>query len=367
MALGAANEPAIRVLVADGSPFMRVALTRMIQSHPRLRVVAEVANAREVLAQIARFDPDVITLDIEMHNMDGLEILRRIMEDHPKPVIVVSSVTREGAEETLEALALGAFDCIPKLVSSDSFNILSIRDQLLEKIFAASAAPPPLPPRLHERMPEPPPDSRLPAALDFPPAVIAIGASTGGPKAIQEIIPRLPADFPAGIVIVQHMPPGFTSPFARRLGDLSRIAVREAAHGDHIRPGLALVAPALSHITLSSCSPSGFCVHLSKTPAGTLHTPSVDVMMLSAAEVCGSHVMGVIMTGMGSDGARGMKAIHDSGGYTIGQDESSCSVYGMPRACAELGILDRVVPLSRLSEEILWAARSPAASWKPSI
>lgn len=365
MDLAAADQTAVRVLVAGGSSFTRVALTRMIQSHPRLRVVAEVANAREVLAEIARLDPDVITLDIEMQKMNGLDILRRVMANHPKPVIVVTSVTQEGAEETLEAFALGAFDCIPRIVSSDSFHILSLRAQLVDKIFAASTAHPPLSPKVSEKLPDPPPASRFPAALDFPPSVIAIGTSTGGPKALQELIPCLPADFPAGIVIVQHMPLGFTSPFARRLDDLSRIAVREAAHGDHIRPGVALLAPALSHITFAPCSPSGFCVHLSKTPSDTLHIPSVDVMMLSAAEVCGSQVMGVIMTGMGSDGARGMKAIHDRGGYTIGQDEASCSVYGMPRACAQLGILDRIVPLSQLAGDILWAARS-AASLKPS-
>ena len=357
----------IRILVADDSPFMRVALTRMIESHARLRVVGEVADGRQALDEIARVDPDVITLDIDMPHANGLDVLRRIMQTRPKPVIVVSSVTQEGAEETLEALALGAFDYIPKLVSDDSFNILSIRDDLVAKIFAAAASRPAsssAPAKIVEKRPEPPPSPRRGSFPSFIPGIVAIGASTGGPKALQDVLPRIPADFPAGIVIVQHMPAGFTGPFARRLDQLSKISVHEASDDDAILPGHALLAPANWHITIHSRASSDLCVRLSKSPANSLHMPSVDVMMLSAAETCGPQVMGVIMTGMGSDGALGMKAIHDRGGYTVGQDEASCSVYGMPRACAEAGVLNRVVPLSLISEEILWAAKS-SASLKP--
>jgi two-component system, chemotaxis family, protein-glutamate methylesterase/glutaminase len=358
----------IRVLVADDSAFMRTALTRMIQFDPQLQVVATAQNGKEALEKIAEFDPDVITLDIEMPKLDGLGVLRQLMAENPKPAIIVSSLTQEGAEETLNAFDLGAFDCIPKTLSYASLDIMHIRDELIAKLKAGAAAKETFR-RKKQALPKPvlAAPRRAWAHKGPIPSVVAIGTSTGGPKALQEVLPLLPADLPAGIVIVQHMPQGFTGPFARRLDGLSKLTVHEAVDGEAIKPGLALLAPATWHMTLFRRSATQYSVRLSKNPPKTLHTPSVDVMMLSAAEVCGASVMGVIMTGMGYDGSLGMRAIHEKGGRTLGQDEASCAVYGMPRACAEMGTLDRVVPLSHISEEIIHAVCPAAETIKPSV
>lgn len=351
----------IRVLVADDSAFMRTALTRMIQSDPRIHVVATAQDGVEALEKIAEWDPDVITLDIEMPRLDGLGVLRRLIPQNPKPVIMISSLTQEGAEATLAAFELGAFECIPKTHSFATLDILKIRDDLIGKIKAAACAKPAVQ-RLNTvatRSGSTAASASTHSHVGPTPAVIAIGASTGGPRALQEIIPRLPADLSAGVVIVQHMPQGFTGPFARRLNDLSEVNVREAINGEPIQPGTVLVAPATWHLTLSHASSDRYLVHLSKSPEGTLHRPSVDVTMQSAAEICGPRVMGVILTGMGTDGAQGMKAISEKGGRTVGQDETTCAVYGMPRACDELGVLDRVMPLWEIPSEIVHAV-SPA-------
>ena len=351
----------IRVLITDDSAFMRTALTRMIQSDPALLVVGTAQNGKEALEQITRLDPDVITLDIEMPLLNGLGVLRRLQQENPKPVIMVSSLTQEGAEATLEAFELGAFDCIAKTRSFATLDILNIREELTSKIKAAahsgrsrpqpvrSPAPPAAAPRRIKF------SNRVSRREGFAPSIVAIGTSTGGPKALQEVLPLLPPDLPAGIVIVQHMPEGFTGPFAQRLNSRSQIQVREAVDGEPVAPGIALIAPATWHLTFVRASPSQFNIRLSKEPANTLHRPSVDVTLLSAAEVCGPQAMGVIMTGMGADGALGMKALHDRGGFTLGQDESTCAVYGMPRSCAEMGSLDRVVPLLQIPEEIVHA------------
>jgi two-component system, chemotaxis family, protein-glutamate methylesterase/glutaminase len=361
------SESRIRVVVADDSAFMRTAITRMIESDAELRVVASARNGREALEKIAQFDPDVVTLDLEMPLLDGLGVLRELMGSNPKPVIMISSLTQEGAEATLTAFELGAFDCVPKALSYATLDILQIRDQLIAKIKAAAVSRPSYRRQSTQIFSSKPASApRRPApSLAIVPSVVAIGTSTGGPKALQDILPKLPADLPVGVIIVQHMPLGFTGPFAARLNGLSRISVQEAKDGDPIKPGLALLAPATWHMTLFRRSASQYAVRLAKTPAKTLHMPSVDVMMLSAAEVCGVRAMGVILTGMGSDGAEGMKAIHAKGGHTVGQDEATCAVYGMPRACAEAGILDRIVPLSQIPEEIVDATCPAAEASKP--
>lgn len=354
------------MLVADDSAFMRTAISRMIQSDPDLHVIATASDGSETLQKIQEFDPDVVTLDIEMPKLDGLGVLRRLMADHPIPVIVLSALTQEGAEATLAALDLGAFDCIPKAFSDAALDILKIQDELVSKIKAAAVSrlpPPQRPPALAVELS--PVRAHLIPRHGPSPAVVAIGTSTGGPKALQEILPKIPADIPAGFIIVQHMPRGFTAPFAQRLESLSQITVREATDGEAIRPGLALLAPATWHMTVFKRSATEWGVRLSKSPENTLHRPSVDVMMLSAAEVCGSHVMGVILTGMGNDGAQGMKAIAEKGGLTVGQDEATCAVYGMPRVCAELGVLNRVVPLSQIPDEIIHATFAVRESHRP--
>ena len=294
--------------------------------------------------------------------MNGLETLKRIMVELPRPVIMISSLTQDGVRATLDAFELGAFDCIPKQLSYASLDIVKIRQRLIDQIKHAAA-------RSSFVAPVPCCASPAPAVPAVPrrhtqiaARIVAVGVSTGGPKALQQILPMLPADLPAGLVIVQHMPAGFTRPFAERLHGLSHITVQEASEGAEIVPGVALIAPAGWQTTVVSQAGGKLKTHLSKNPADTPHVPSVDVMMCSVAEVCGPRAMGVIMTGMGSDGARGMRAISDNGGFTLGQDEPTCAVYGMPRACAEAGILDEVVPLHRIPTEVMWATHYHSAS-----
>lgn len=343
----------VRVLVADDSAFMRTALTRMIESDPQLRVSDTAQNGNEALEKIRLNQPDVVTLDVEMPGLDGLETLRRIMKDFPRPVIMVSSLTQEGAETTLEALDIGAFDYVPKQLSYVSLDIIKIRDDLIAKIKAAAKVERPAVKKPAQAIPTTPVQS----TFSVVPEIVAVGTSTGGPKALQQILPLLPADLGVGVLIVQHMPPGFTGPFARRLNNLCKIPVREATQGEPISPGTVYIAPAGRHMTVSRGSPSKLAIQLSDLPAGFLHKPAVDVMMLSVAEVFRGFSMGVIMTGMGADGLQGMKAIANAGGLTVGQDESSCIVYGMPRSCAEAGILKRVVPLNDIPAVILQATR----------
>jgi two-component system chemotaxis response regulator CheB len=351
------EKPRIRVLIVDDSAFMRTALSRMVSSDPALSVVGTAASGTESLQKIAALDPDVVTLDVEMPGLDGLKTLRCIMAQFPRPVIMVSSVTMKDAETTFNALAAGAFDYVPKQLSSTSLNILHIQDDLVTKIKAAAEA-------RHSRdllkvMRKPPGSVALPArqTAHSVPAIVAMGISTGGPKALQEILPTLPGDLSVPILVVQHMPAGFTAPFARRLNNLCTISICEASHGELIQPGVVYIAPAGSHMTVDRPISSRMLICLSGKTENQPHVPSVDITMQSVASAFHSQAMGIIMTGMGADGAQGMKAIHEEGGFTVGQDEPSCAVYGMPRVCAEMGILDRVVPLSQIPHEILQATR----------
>jgi two-component system chemotaxis response regulator CheB len=342
----------IRVLVADDSAFMRTALTRMIESDPELRVSGTAQTGIEALEKVKVLKPDVVTLDVEMPGLNGLDALKRIMHEFPRPVIMVSSLTREGAEVTLEALANGAFDYLPKQLSYASLDIINIQQDLISKIKAAAETVRRCPLRRIATVAPPTPHSNFSVV----PTVVALGTSTGGPKALQEILPLCPADLPVGILVVQHVPPGFTAPFARRLDNLCKVSVKEAAQDDWIEPGTVYIAPAGQHMTVQRHG-HRVMIRVSASPEHTLHTPSVDVMMLSVAEVFGALTMGVIMTGMGADGARGMQEIARLGGITVGQDEASCTVYGMPRTCAEMGTLQRVVALRQIPEQILLATR----------
>jgi len=346
-----ATRPQVRVLVVDDSAFMRTALSRMIASEAGFEVAATACSGADALEKASSLDPDVVTLDIEMPELDGLQTLRYIMNQFPRPVIMVSALTEEGAEQTLDALAAGAFDYVSKHLSSSSLDILHIRQDLLGKIRAAAQSrkshPPPQPSSL--------PTSDQVSAIA--PAIVALGTSTGGPKALQEILPLFPRDLSVPILIVQHLPPGFTGTFAQRMDALCSVTVREATHGEPIQPGVVYIAPAGMHMTVERPSDSRAIIWLDTRPEDCLHIPSVDVLMKSVAEAFGNGALGVIMSGMGSDGAEGMKAIHRRGGLTIGQDEASCTVYSMPRACAELGVLSRVVPLLEIPGQILQATR----------
>ncbi len=351
----------IRVLVVDDSAFMRTALSRMINSDPEMRVVGTASTGSEALQRMTSLDPDVITLDVQMPGLDGLQTLSRIMAEFPRPVIMVSSVTVKDADTTFKSLAAGAFDYVPKQLSAASLDILHIRDDLIAKIKVAAESRHGSEPLIVPKKPSRAVTMPVDEVVLCVPAIIALGISTGGPKALQDILPNLPADLSVPIVVVQHMPTGFTAPFAKRLDSLCAVAVCEAFHGEAILPGVVYIAPAGTHLTVERVS-SRTLVCLSDKPGNQLHIPSVDVMMQSVASAFGPQAMGIIMTGMGSDGTQGMSAIHRGGGMTVGQDEASCAVYGMPRACAEMGILDRVVPLARIPQEILHATHYRKAS-----
>ena len=315
--------------------------------------------ASEALDKIPALDPDVVTLDVEMPGLDGLQTLRYIMTQFPRPVIMVSACHTRKTRTTPLRLSLPEpsitfrNNCRPT-----SLDIIHIRQDLITKIRAAAQSRPSHSPLALARKPSQSCLSDAPPRCALPtPAIVAIGISTGGPKALQEILPLFLRDLSVPIVIVQHMPLGFTAPFAQRLNTLCSVSVREAAHRDPLRPGVVYIAPAGIHLKVERPSNSHAVLCLDPQPQDALHMPSVDVMMNSVAEVFGNLVLGVIMTGMGSDGAEGMNAIHRRGGFTIGQDESTCTVYGMPRACADLGVLTRIVPLSQIPTLILYATR----------
>ncbi|MFI5102776.1 MAG: chemotaxis response regulator protein-glutamate methylesterase [Terriglobales bacterium] len=356
----------VKVLIADDSAFMRASLSRMVESDKSLCVVGTAQTGLETLAQIGALHPDVVTLDIDMPGLNGLETLKRVMSEalHPA-VIIVSALARKGAEATLEALELGAFDCIAKQLSYASADVLRVQNELVGKIKAA-AGPRPLAPRASYRLDR----TQLhavathrarAATVTVPslavPSIIAIGTSTGGPKALQDVLRALPADLPAGILIVQHMPIGFIGPLAKRLNDLCPLEVREAEEGDLITAGRVYLAPSGKHLTVRRRSSSEVALHLSLLPSNSLHIPSTDVMMSSVAECFGASAMGIILTGMGADGALGMRAIFRGGGLTLGQDQATCVVYGMPRSCAEMGVLSQTVPLPDIPLHILAALR----------
>ena len=359
MSLSSSISP-VKVLIADDSAFMRAALSRMVASDDSLCVVGTAETGLETLAKIGELHPAVVTLDIDMPGLSGLETLKRIMSESPLPVIIVSSTARRGAEDTLEALELGAFDCIAKQLNYNYLDVLKVQDELVSKIKAAAALRLPAP-RLSSELARPllhpVPAQLAPPTTVAVPSIIAIGSSTGGPKALHDVLSTLPVDLPAGILIVQHMPIGFIGPWAKRLNNLCKLKVHEAEDGDLITAGHIYLAPTGKHLTVRRCSSSEVALHLSLLPSGLPHIPSVDVMMSSVAEVFGSSAMGIILTGMGDDGALGMQAIFREGGLTLGQDEATCAVYGMPRACAEIGVLSQVAPLPDIPRHILAALR----------
>ena len=349
----ATNSP-VKVLVVDDSAFMRTALTRMIESDHSLHVAGTAKNGLEALARISELQPDVVTLDIDMPGLNGLETLKRLMNESPRPVIMVSSLAQQGAEATLQALELGAFDFVAKGLNYVALDIIKLQEEVVNKVKAAASSP------IRGTRSRPKQGER-PSVLPKPvagvpvPGIVAIGTSTGGPQALQEILPSLPSDLPVAVVVVQHMPPGFTAPLAKRLNELCRVTVQEAEAGIPLVPAHAYIAPAGMHTTVRRRSESDVFLQVSTTPTKTLHTPSVDVMMSSVAECFRTRAMGIIMTGMGADGTAGMQAIFREGGLTVGQDEATCVVYGMPRSCAEAGVLKRVVPLGEIPRQILAA------------
>ncbi len=355
----------IRVLIVDDSAFMRKAIQVMLSDDSQIEVVGFATNGKEGVEKAFELKPDLVTMDIEMPQLDGLTALRMIMEKQPTPVIMVSSLTSEGAQITLDALDLGAVDFIPKQMSFVSLDIVKIKAELQAKIrhihsrrrtlmaqYALRRA------RKIGRQPVAGMGETTPAAPHVITKkhklikLVSIGTSTGGPPALQTVLTALPRNFPVGIVVVQHMPPMFTKSLAERLNGLCQIGVKEAEDGEPISPGTAYIAPGDKHLTIRKNLSTTTAV-LSDKPDNTIHKPSVDVLMHSVAEVQGHVALGVIMTGMGSDGLNGMQAMKVRGSDIIAQDEASCVVYGMPRAVIEAGITNTIAPLDQIAAEIM--------------
>lgn len=346
---------AIKVLVIDDSALMRALLTEIIGGAPDLEVVGSAPDPIAAREMIKALNPDVLTLDVEMPKMDGLEFLSRLMKLRPMPVVMISSLTARGSDVTLRALELGAVDFIAKPRAETVSLLQGYAEEIRDKIRAAKSA--------HLRRPQATAlaASATPARLEAPvPGIssraqterlIAIGASTGGTEAIKEVLVRLPAEVP-GIVIVQHMPEAFTPSFAKRLDSLGALRVVEAQGGERIQPGHAYLAPGHSHLLVKQ-SGSGWVTELNPGEPVNRHRPAVDVLFHAVAKEAGKKAIGVILTGMGKDGAQGMLAMRQAGAWTIGQDQESCVVYGMPREAAQVGAVAEVTSLKNIAARIL--------------
>jgi len=337
----------IRVLIIDDSAFVRQALQRMLREDPELEVVGVAADGKQGVEKVIELKPDVVTLDIQMPRMGGLEALERIMAESPVPVLLLSSLTRQGADVTLRGLELGALDFVDKS-SVGSMSILTLGEELRAKIKAiAGVSTKHLLARSREPASGP---AREKAGIE----VVVIATSTGGPPALQAIIPRLPASLQAAVLVVQHMPLGFTRSLAERLALRSALPVREALDGDVVSHGQVLIAQAGLHMKLRRRG-ERVKVWLDEEPKGALHRPSADVLMTSAAKAYGPRALGVILTGMGSDGVEGLRAIREAGGPALAESEETCVIFGMPKAALEAGVVDKSVPLHRIADEILHA------------
>lgn len=364
----------VTVLIADDSVFMRHMLRRALGRHPRIDVIAEARDGSEAVQKNRETRPDVIVLDVEMPRMDGLTALKTMMADRPIPVVMFSSLTHKGAQVTLDALSLGAVDFLPKPASG--FELDDAAEELCRKVLASAQARP----RVRTGYPEE--DARYRGAgtpsavgrnatsreagslreagsvrqaesLREAGSLVVIGSSTGGPQALEDLVPRLPADLPSGVIVCQHMPAGFTSSMARRLDAVSALSVREAVSGETVLAGEVLIAPGGYHLRVLPFG-NGQAAKVATDDGPQVHgvKPAVDVTLLDAAAIYGERLMVVILSGMGVDGAQGAKAAKDRGATVIVQDESTSVVWGMPKACYELGICDKVLPLCHIVDEI---------------
>ncbi len=344
----------IKVVVVDDSALVRSLLAEIINRQPDMACIGTANDPLAAREMIRELNPDVITLDVEMPKMDGLEFLSRLMKLRPMPVLMVSTLTEKGAEITMRALEMGAVDFVAKPRIGVSSGLRELGDEIVDKLRIAAKAQ-------VRRLTTPPPAATAGAGAAVPAAsrpfgrlstekVICIGSSTGGTEAIKEILVRMPADSPA-IVITQHMPPGFTTSFAARLDSLCRISVSEARDGERILPGHAYIAPGGMQFRIDR-SGANYVAVVEDTPPVNRHKPSVEVLFKSVAKVLGPNAYGVMLTGMGADGATAMKEMRDAGSYNYVQDEASCVVFGMPKMAIQAGAANEVLPLLQIADAL---------------
>lgn len=362
----------IRVLVVDDSTFMRHSLVETLEKDRDIKVVDTAKNGLEALEKVAAHDVDVITLDVEMPKLNGLETLKRLMAENPLPVIMVSSLTEDGAESTLKALEYGAQDFIPKTMSHDKD---AFGQELRRKVRAIARRKSIIKLKYHRHPPETKPEPKreevnargslktksskktaLSAAGRGPRDLVVIGVSTGGPPVVQKILSALPADLPACVLIAQHMPASFTGPFAKRLDSVSKFTVTEAADGDKLKNGHAYVCPGGKHIGLRTRGPLPE-IMVTDDPRDALYKPTVNVLMETAGKIMGRRTVGVMLTGMGSDGVDGAKVLRDNGGALIAQSEASCVVYGMPKAVIDANLANLILDADDIAQAIVATVR----------
>ena len=367
------NDKKIKVMIVEDSAYMRYVIAEFLESDPDITVVEKARDGVDALEKLERTLPDVITLDIQMPRMDGLQFLQEMGKKYSIPTVMFSSLTQDGAEDTIKALELGAVDFVPKPSDVLALTIDQLHEQIIEKVKAASQIgvrkldkekkalkkkPIKKPEHISTATTESPTEAvsaarqqrePLPSKIITLQKVVAIGCSTGGPRALTEIIPLLSADIPACVIVVQHMPAKFTTSLAERLDSISEIPVREASNGDKIRPGIVYIAPGDYHILAGK----GDVLYLNQDPPQHGVRPSVNVFLKSVAQQYGKRAIGVILTGMGTDGCKGVADVKENGGYVFAEHEKTCVVYGMPRAAVESGNVDRTIILPRMADELI--------------
>jgi two-component system chemotaxis response regulator CheB len=335
----------VRVLIVDDSAYVRKMVRQMLSRSPFLEVVGAARDGVEALELVENLRPDVVTLDLNMPNLDGIEFLRQQMATRSLPVVLLSSANENG-EQVMQALEAGAIDVVQKPTALATDQVLDIADDLIAKVKAAATA------KIHQPPQPVKPVNVAPVQQTLRTDIVVIGVSTGGPQALKQIISSLPADFPVPIALVLHMPIGFTESFARSLATASKLTVSEAKAGDLVRKGIVLVAQAGYHLTFSRQANGDVVTRLDTQPTNTPHRPAVDVLFQSAAKVYGDRVLSVVLTGMGSDGTQGAAWIKAQGGRVISESEESCVVYGMPRSVVEAGLSDASFPLGKMAQAI---------------
>ena len=338
----------IRTVVVDDSAFVRKVVTEMLSDSPHIDVVGQARNGEDALEVVERLNPDVVTCDLLMPELDGVGFVRQQMARKPVPILILTASPQD-AEQVLEALEAGAMDFIQKPTALADHGLLSMRRELIQKIKGVAVAP--------ARHAPPRPDTAKTKPIRPPRAsgkveIVVLGISTGGPQALRYLIPQFPADFPVPLVVVLHIPAGYTTLFAEKVGEISQLPFKEAFDGCLVKRGEALLAPGGRHLLFKRTLDGEVIVQLSHHPANKPHCPSVDVLFESAAEVYEDRVLGIVMTGMGDDGREGAACIKAKGGVILTEAEESCVIYGMPRTVVEAGLSDQAVPLASMVEEI---------------